>query len=363
MFDIEGILRQGVISGASDVHLKVGEAPIFRKHSAIKRTNLPALTQEDMDAIVQKLIPENMKSKIANIFDFDFSYEIPGLSRFRVNFCRDLGRISFVIRIIPFAVPTCRELNLPPSIENFTKINNGIVLVTGPTGSGKTTTIASLLDHINTNYQKHIVTLEDPVEFIYTNKKSLFTQRQLGIDTASFPDGVKYALRQDPDIILIGEMRDRETIMSALKAAETGHLVFSTLHTTDAVQTVNRIINAFEPYEREPLKQQLAATLRGTIAQKLVRKADGQGRVPAAEILVVTPAVQNYIIKDELSGVYDLIKAGKFNDMITMNMSLYRLVKTGLVTKEEAIKASDSPNELEQMIKGAFHGSGEIAAY
>jgi twitching motility protein PilT len=286
--------------------------------------------------------------------------EIPGLSRFRANVLHDLGNIGIVLRVIPYNIPSIEELSLPPVLKNFLGINNGLVLVTGPTGSGKTTTLASMLDYINQNYQKHIISLENPIEFIHTSKKCIFTQRQLEIDTDTFPNGVKYALRQDPDIILIGEMRDRETISSALKAAETGHLVFSTLHTTDSVQTINRIINAFEPYEREAIRLQIAATLRGTIAQKLVKRANDRGRVPATEVLVVTPAAKDYIMRDEIEKIYELIKIGDYDGMMSMNISLLRLVQAGLITEQEALQVSDTPVEMDILLKGSFHGTSSF---
>jgi twitching motility protein PilT len=356
-FNIVEFLTKAITKKISDIHLKINESPIIRKDGLMIKTELPPLSEDDMNNIVQTIVPLKTKAIIDNICDKDFLYQIEGVSRFRVNLCKESEKISFVLRVVSYEAPSCDEINLPKSIKNFTKFNNGIVLVTGPTGSGKSTTLAALLDYINQTSQKHIITLEDPIEFIHSNKKSVFTQRQLGIDTTSFPDGLKYALRQDPDVILIGEMRDRETIMSALKAAETGHLVFSTLHTIDAVQTVNRIINAFEPHEREAIKFQLAESLRATIAQKLVKRASGEGRLPAAEILVITSAVKDYIKKDKLDSVYELIKQGNFNDMVTMNMSLYRLVKAGLVTKEEALNTADNKIELEQMLKGVFYGT------
>ena len=247
---------------------------------------------------------------------------------------------------------------LPPSLEEFASFNNGLILVTGPTGSGKSTTIASLIDYINATTAKHIVTIEDPVEFIFSNKKSIVSQRQLLIDTPSFADGIKYALRQDPDVIFIGEIRDRETVEAALKAAETGHLVVSTIHTNDSVQTVGRIINLFKPEERHFVRSQIAATLRGTIAQKLLPTADGSARVPAAEILVVTPTVKDFINKDELDQVYELVKKGSFNNMTTMNMSIFKLFSEGIISQETALANSDNRNELEQMMRGIYYGTG-----
>ncbi|EKE02881.1 MAG: hypothetical protein ACD_20C00317G0016 [uncultured bacterium] len=356
-FDIEAFLQLSVSQGISDVHLRINAPPMVRKDGIMMKTKLAPLSIEDMNQVIERIVPQEVRAKINSSYDLDFSVEMPGVSRFRANILHDLGKIGMVLRVVPFSVPTVEALSLPPVIKGFTGLNNGLVLVTGPTGSGKSTTLASMLDHLNQTQQKHIISLEDPIEFIHTNKKCIFTQRQLGVDTDSFPNGLKYALRQDPDVILIGEMRDRETISSALKAAETGHLVFATLHTTDSVQTINRIINAFEPHERESIRLQIAATLQGTIAQKLVKRADNKGRIPATEILVVTPAARDYIARDEIEKIYELVKAGDYNGMMSMNMSLLRLVQTGLISEQAAIETSDSPAEMEIMLKGAYHGT------
>lgn len=356
-FEIYSFLKLSVAQGVSDVHLRVNAPPVVRKDGLMVKSKLPSLTKEDMDEIVNIIVPSHMRDLVYSKHDVDFSVEVPGVTRFRANLLHDLGNIGFVLRLIPFNVPSIDMLSLPSVLKNFTKQNYGLVLVTGPTGCGKSTTLASILDFLNQNYQKHVITLEDPIEFMHPNKKCVFTQRELGIDTDSFPNGLKYALRQDPDVILIGEMRDRETITSALKAAETGHLVFSTLHTTDAVQTINRIINAFEPHEREAIRLQLAATLQSTIAQKLIKRIDGKGRVPSTEILVVTPAIRDYIARDEIDNIYELIKAGDYNGMISMNMSLFKLVKSGLISEDAALTASDTPNEMSQILRGAFHGT------
>ncbi|MGD9580020.1 MAG: type IV pilus twitching motility protein PilT [Vampirovibrionia bacterium] len=356
-FDIETFLHVSVAQGISDIHLRVGTPPMVRKDGLIVKTKLPEITPDRMQRISKLIVPRGMQHLMDTRYDLDFSIDMKGLARFRANMFHDLGNIGFVLRVIPLNIPSIESLSLPPVLKDFTKLNKGLVLVTGPTGSGKSTTLASMLDHININQQRHIIALEDPIEFMHSNKKCVFTQRQLGMDTDNFPNGLKYALRQDPDIILIGEMRDRETISSALKAAETGHLVFSTLHTTDAVQTINRIINAFEPYEREPVRLQIAATLQGTVAQKLVKRAEGKGRVPATEVLVVTPAVRDYIARDEIDNIYQLLSTGDFDGMMSMNMSLYKLVKNNLISPDEALEASNSSNELQQMLRGAFHGS------
>lgn len=356
-FDIHKFLAKSIAIGASDVHLRMDEHPIVRKDGKIIKIDMPKLIEDDMNNIINVLVPKSVKTQVLSKFDLDFAYEIKGLSRFRVNLSHQMGQSALVIRNIPYQIKSIKELNLPVSIEQFAYLNNGIVLVTGPTGSGKSTTLASLIDYINVHYPKHIITIEDPIEFIFTGKKSIVSQRQVEIDTPSFPDGVKYALRQDPDVIFIGEIRDKETVVSALKASETGHLVFATLHTNDAIQTINRIINMFEPQDRQFVRKQIASTLRGVISQKLVNQASGSGRIPACEILVLTPSIKDFILKDELEQVYTLVKKGSFNEMITMNMSLHKLVKDGVITEEEAIKNSDNKNELQQMIRGVFHGT------
>ncbi len=358
-FYIEDFLRQAVSVGASDAHISEGERPAIRVSGQIMRINLPPLTAEDMEFVIKTVSPSHLKDRITRFFDIDFSYEIPGCSRFRVNMSRQLGKTSMVIRAIPYYIKSFTDLGLPESLQEFATFNNGLILVTGPTGSGKSTTIASLIDYINATTAKHIITIEDPVEFIFSNKKSIVSQRQLLIDTPSFADGIKYALRQDPDVIFIGEIRDRETVEAALKAAETGHLVVSTIHTNDSVQTVGRIINLFKPEERHFVRTQIAATLRGTIAQKLIPTADGSSRVPAAEILVVTPTVKDFINKDELDQVYELVKKGSFNNMTTMNMSIFKLYTDGIISQEVALAYSDNRNELEQMMRGIYYGTGK----
>lgn len=356
-FEIQSFLMFSVKQGVSDIHLRVNSVPVVRKDGAILKTKYASLTESDMDDIIKVIVPQKLHPKIKTTYDFDFSIEMPNISRFRVNLLHELGNIGLVLRVIPIDIPSIENLYLPPSIKDFTNYNNGLVLVTGPTGSGKSTTLATILNYLNQTCQRHIVTLEDPIEYIHNNSKSIFTQRQLGVDTDTFPNGVKYALRQDPDVILIGEMRDMDTIFSALKAAETGHLVFATLHTTDAVQTINRIINAFQPHERDSVRMQVASVLRGTIAQKLIKRRDNKGRVPATEILVVTPAAKDYIERNEIDRIYDLINKGSFNNMMSLNMSLLKLTKTGLISEETAISYSNNPNEMQQMIKGMFHGS------
>jgi len=354
-FKIVPFLKSAVKQGVSDVHLRVDEHPLVRKDGKILRiSNVEKLTEYDIQSALTELLPNILRNRADQVFDLDFAYEIKDVSRFRVNMSRQIGKLALVIRTISYNIPRIKDLGLPVSIEQFSSLNNGIILVTGPTGSGKSTTIASLIEYINSTAQKHIITIEDPIEFIYTNKKSVVSQRQIEIDTPSFPDGVKYALRQDPDVILIGEIRDRETMSAALKAAETGHLVYATMHTNDAIQTVNRIVNIYEPSDREFVRKQLAECLRGTIAQRLLPRKDTDGRIPACEVLVVTPTVKDFIIKDNLEDVYDLVRKGSFSDMITMNMSIYELCKHGLISEATGLAASDNKNELSQMLRGVF---------
>ncbi len=355
--DLDIFLKMAIAQGVSDVHLRVGSPPVMRKDNDMTVTKLPPLTERAIQDFAKKIIPEKVLPKLKNRMDFDFGFYMESMARFRVNLFYEMGQLGLVMRVIPLKIPTLDDLGHPPVIARFADLNKGLVLVTGPTGSGKSTTLAALLNTINATQHCHIITLEDPVEYVYTSQKSVVTQRQIGLDTDNFPNGIKYALRQDPDVLLIGEMRDRETIMAALHAAETGHLVFSTLHTTDSVQTINRIINAFEPYEREAIRHQLGNVLQGTISQRLVKKAEGKGRLAVAEIMVVSPAIRDYIMRDEMDEIYQLLNSAEFEGACSLNHSLYRAYRNGFITAEEALATSENQQELQQMIRGAFHGS------
>lgn len=356
-FDINSLLIKAVELKASDVHLIAGEVPSFRIYGNIIKLEMPALTQEQIEDAINAIVPFNLRDKVFKDNDSDFPYEIKKISRFRINIGKALGCYKITIRIIPYNIPSFEELNFPENIENFTNVKNGIIIVTGAAGSGKSTTIASIVENINSKYKKHIITIEDPIEYVYESKKAIFTQRQIGTDTKDYLDGIKYALRQDPDIIVIGEIRDKETIESALYAAETGHLVFATLHTFNAIQTINRILSFFEPSEREYVREQLAEVLRGTISQKLLPKANKNGRIAAFEVLLSTPTIKDFILKNEVEEIYKLIKKGNYNNMITFNQNLYSLIQQGIITKETAIEYSDSPNELMHYIRGVYTGS------
>ncbi len=361
-FNIRTFLKQAVKTGASDVHLHVGERPVLRKDGKMVKIDMPYLDDEDMERAIVTLLPAFDFNDIKKNMDLDFSFELPGVSRFRVNLSKQLGRFALVLRLISYNIRQVTELNLPTVIQSFADLNNGIVLVTGPTGSGKSTTLASIIEHINMKYPKHIITVEDPIEYLFSNKLSIISQRQVEIDTMSFNDGIKYALRQDPDVILIGEIRDRETATAALKAAETGHLVLASLHTNDAIQTINRIINMFEPQDRDLIREQVANTIRGVVAQKLVKTSKGEGRRPIVEIMVSTPTIKDYIIKNKLEDIYSIMKSG-IDEMTTMNASLFKLYQEGAISQDAAMEASDNKNEFNQMLRGVFSGTGSGATY
>ncbi len=356
-YTIDTLLIKAVELGASDLHFIVGEVPSFRIDGKIIKSKLPPITEDDMIHAIDTMAPVSMRDKIFNSYDADFPYEIEGVCRFRVNLAMSFGYHSMTIRLVSYNIPTFKELNLPENMEKFSQLDNGIVLITGVAGSGKSTTIASILDHINNTHRKHIVTIEDPIEYVYKSNKSIFTQRQIGVDTPNYLDGLKFALRQDPDVILIGEIRDMETVQSALHAAETGHLVFATLHTFNAIQTINRILSFFAPSERDAVRSQFAEVFRGSVSQKLLPKADGKGRIPAVELLYSTATIKDFIIKDDLNEIYKLVQKGSYDDMITFNLSLYDLFKRNLITKEVALENSDSPNELMHYIRGVYTGS------
>ena len=356
-FNIIHFLKSAVATGASDEHLKVGHAPYIRKNGFIMKTNMAPLTKEDLDNAILEIAPTAIRDEILTLCDVDFMYQIKGTSRFRVNYNRQLGMPGLVIRNISYKIPELKDLSLPEVLHSIVESQNGIILVTGPTGSGKSTTIASLINQINATSAKHIVTIEDPIEYVFECKKSIVTQRQVNVDTHSFSDGIKYALRQDPDVIFIGEIRDKETMEAALKASETGHLVLSTLHTNDAVQTINRIVNMFEESNRYLIRKQLAETLRATIAQKLIYSEQAQKRYPACEIMVVTSTIKDYITKDNTEEIYELLRDNTIDDMISMNTSLAILTDKGCITQEEALKNSNDEAELEKIFRGVYQGT------
>lgn len=354
---IDEFLRTAVAKRASDIHIKVGCPPMLRIDGRIVPTEMRPLTPADTKQSLYSILSNPQRETFEAEHELDISFSVASLARFRVNLFQEQGNVGAVFRVIPAKVAPLDSLGVPETLKKMTRENQGLILITGPTGSGKSTTLAGMIDYINTNDDVHIITIEDPIEFVHRNKKSIITQRELINDTRDFPTAIKYALRQDPDVILIGEMRDQETILAALKAAETGHLVLSTLHTTDAVQTINRIVNAFPPHDQAQIRKQLANVLRGTVAQRLVPRAGGVGRVPAIEVLVGTPTVRDFIHKDEIDELYQIVKDGAYDGMQSMNLSLFNHYQAGHVTLDDALAFTDNENELQQMVRGAFHGS------
>lgn len=355
---IRTLLEEMVRHNASDLHLKCGSPPAMRINGVIRKSNLAVLGAEDTMTMARDMMPPRM-TEIPDIGSVDFSYAIPGVARYRVNVFHQRGNISLVIRKVNIEIPNYEELNLPPVVGKFAELERGIVLLTGVTGSGKSSTLSALLNHINKTRASHIVTIEDPIEFLYRDEKCIINQMELGIDYESFDDAIKRVLRQDPDVILIGEMRDRTTIRSAITAAETGHLVFSTLHTADAVQTVERILKYFDPSEHELVLQQLSNNLRGVISQRLLKRADKKGRVPAIEVMVSTPIVQRLIQEGRTKDLYQAIQ-NKEGGMQTFNQHLIELVEKGTVTQEEALRYVDNIPAFLRMLKGGT-SSGDTA--
>jgi twitching motility protein PilT len=338
--------------GGSDLHLKVGARPAIRVRGLLTPLEShEVLRPEDTRDILGQMIPENLIGEFEEDGEADFSYAVPGAGRFRVNAFRQRGSVSIVMRFIPFGVPRFEDLNLPEAIRRLAVEERGIVLVTGTTGSGKSTTLASMIDLVNRSMSKHIVTIEDPIEFLHTDASSLINQREVGTDTVSFARALRRVLRQDPDIILIGEIRDSETAQIALSAAETGHLVLSTLHTVDATETVNRIIDLFPPHERSQVRTMLAGTLKGIIGQRLIRTKDG-GRVAACEIMVTTGRIQDFIMDPAQTGqIQQAISEGEYYGMQTFDQALLKLVEDDRVEYEEALTASSRPQDFKLMVQ------------
>jgi twitching motility protein PilT len=347
---IKKLLEEMVRHNASDLHLKCGSPPTMRVNGILRKSNLAVLGPEDTLSMAREMLPPRLPD-LPPIGSVDFSYAIPGVARYRVNVFHQRGNASIVIRKVNFEIPDFQALNLPPVVEKFSELERGIILLTGVTGSGKSSTLAALLNRINKTRNAHIVTIEDPIEFLYRDERCIINQMELGIDFETFEDAIKRVLRQDPDIILVGEMRDRTTIRAAITAAETGHLVFSTLHTADAVQTVERILKHFEADEHDLVLQQLANNLKGVISQRLLRRADGKGRIPAIEVLVATPIVQKLIYEGRLKDLKSAVQ-NREGGMQTFNQHLLELVEGGVVTREEALRYVDNIPAFERMLRG-----------
>lgn len=321
---------------ASDLHLTVGSPPVLRVHGKLTRVKFRELTHENVKQLMFEIMDESARREFEETNDADFAYEIPGVARFRVNLFMQRKGMGAVLRTIPAEILTADQLGLPEVVRGFSQLHKGLVLVTGPTGSGKSTTLAAMVDIINSTRADHILTIEDPVEFTHPNKMGLVNQREVGKNTKSFASALRAALREDPDVLLVGEMRDLETIRLGLTAAETGHLVFGTLHTNSAPKTIDRIINVFPADEQEQIRAMLGETLRGVVAQQLLRRTNGRGRVAAQEILVVTPAVANLVREGKTHQIASIMQTGKKDGMITMDQALLNLLMAKTISPEEA---------------------------
>ncbi|MFC6228702.1 type IV pilus twitching motility protein PilT [Paenibacillus allorhizosphaerae] len=332
-------MRLAMEHKASDIHITVHSPPMFRIHGHLRPAASHVLSPEMTTNMAKELMTEEQYQLFMTKGDLDFSYGIENASRFRINAFHQKGNLSLTIRLIPATVPRIDDLNLPEMAEQFARKPQGLLLVTGPTGSGKSTTLASIVDYINRTRRNHIITLEDPIEFVHEHKSCIVNQREIGIDTASFSTGLRAALRQDPDVILVGEMRDLETIGTAITAAETGHLVLGTLHTADAPQTIDRIIDVFPPESQQQIRVQLASVLLGVMSQRLLPTADGQGRVAAIEVLVSTPAIANLIRSEKVHQIRSVMQTGKAQGMQTMEMALRELVGQRIITMDAAREA------------------------
>jgi twitching motility protein PilT len=353
--DIIELLKKAHSMNASDLHIKVGSPPILRIDGELTPlTSESRVSPEDVVKVVYSVLTNEQKETFKREKDLDFAYGVPRVGRFRCNVFIQRGSLGIVFRVIPMRIPTIEELHLPDIIKKISMEQRGLILVTGTTGSGKTTTLASMIDLINTNRTAHILTIEDPIEYTHRDKRSIVNQREIGSDADSFSKSLRQALRQDPDVILVGEMRDFETIQTALVAAETGHLVLSTLHTTDATETVNRIIAVFPPYQHKQVRMQLASVLKAIISMRLIPKADGNGRVPAVEVLIATVTIKDCILDpDKTKLIPDVIAQGTLHyGMQTFDQSLFHLFKSGLITYEEALRMATNPDDFALRAKG-----------
>ncbi|MEA2200917.1 MAG: twitching motility protein PilT [Solirubrobacteraceae bacterium] len=353
MFDVDGALRELVQKEGSDLHLKVGSAPLYRVNGDLAMEPSAAqLTSADTEGALRELLSDQTKlEEFAQEHEVDFSFEIPDVARFRINAFQQRGVISMACRAIPHRISTIEELSLPPVVRELAEEERGIVLLTGTTGSGKSTTLAAMIDHMNQTMSKHIVTIEDPIEFVHEDKRSVINQREVGMDTASFKRALRRVLRQDPDVILVGEMRDEETVQTALSAAETGHLVLSTIHTVDATESINRMLDFFPPHQHSQARSMIAGTIKGVISQRLVPGAEG-GRVAVCEIMRMTGRVRDMIVDPEQTGkLVEVITSGGYYGMQTFDQALFGHVKAGRVTFEDAMLVASSPHDFKLLMQ------------
>jgi len=344
----------------SDLHLTAGTPPTVRIHGELERLeDYPPLNPRSLQGMIYAILPQKMRERFEQELELDMSYSLPGRARFRVNVFMQRDAVGAVFRVIPFDIKNIVDLGLPPVAADLARFPRGFVVVTGPTGSGKSTTLAAMVDVVNTERSGHIMTVEDPIEFLHKHKKCVVNQREIGADTHSFASALKHVLRQDPDVILVGEMRDLETISTAITAAETGHLVFATLHTQDAPQTIDRIIDVFPPHQQQQVRVQLSTTLQGVVTQQLIPTVDGQGRVAAAEIMIATPGIRNLVREGKVHQIYSAMQAGGRYGMQTMDMSLASHVKAGRISQQMAFERCHDPEELQRLVGS----SGGLSAF
>lgn len=349
-FTIDDLLMDAQQRKASDLHVTVGISPKCRINGELVDMGYEPLTPDDTKNLIQPIVPFRLQEQLNGAGEVDFSYAIPNTGRYRVNVFKQRGSYASVIRIINTVIPRPEELGLPPSVVELTRKKRGLILVTGPTGSGKSTTLASLIDIINTYYNSHIITLEDPIEYLHKHKRSIVNQREIGTDTTSFSNALRVVLREDPDVILVGEMRDYETIAIALMAAETGHLVFSTLHTIGAVNTIDRIIDVFPPHQQQQTRIQLTEVLEGIVSQQLIPKADGNGRVAAFEVMLANPAIRSLIREGKNYQISSYIQTSRKMGMQMMDDSIYELYLKGLIAREKAIAFAQDMSSMEKKL-------------
>jgi twitching motility protein PilT len=350
MITLHEILKEATAKAASDIHITVGLPPMLRINGKLKPFGTVILMPKDTETFVMEILNEEQYAKYMSIGEIDLSYAMPGLSRFRINAFRQRGSDAIVLRMIAPTIPTLVKLEMPSVLKELSEKTRGLVLVTGPTGSGKSTTLAAMINEINSSRDVHIITLEDPIEYLHKHKKSIVNQREVGNDTQSYSNALRAALREDPDVILVGEMRDLETISIAVTAAETGHLVFSTLHTIGAAKTVDRIVDVFPPYQQQQIKVQLAAVLEGVISQQLIEKTSKDGRVCAMEIMIATPAIRNLIREGKTHQIDSAVQTGSKYGMKSMDMSLVDLYKKGFINHEEMMKYSVDSEIMDRLI-------------
>ncbi len=361
--ELKELLKLMVSKNASDLHLRSDKPAVFRVDGQLSFKTPTPIAGEQVERWMKSIMSDTQARIFSETMECDLPLAVEGVGRFRVNVYRQRNVVNVAFRHVPGRIPTFEELKLPSVIKKITDETRGLILVTGTTGSGKSTTLAAMLDYINSTRSRHIITIEDPIEYVHEDKKSIVSQRELHADTLNFPDALKFVVRQDPDVILVGEMRDLETMSTALTAAQTGHLVLSTIHTIDAMQTVNRVIDVFPPHQQNQIRFQLADTLRGVISQRLLPHQSGVGRVPAVEVMVVTPIIRKYLLENTLTEIGPVMKQGAYYGMQTFHQALVGLINAGEISLETALAASSNPEEVMMTVRGVQTGTENSAQY